>query len=264
MDSCFAPILGDDVFCYIDDVVICGDDPSAMLAKLRTFLGLCRETGFYLRLDKSEWFKPEVAYLGHRVGKDGIRSFLGVAGYLRNFIPNYSTLVGSLFGLLKKDKRFDWSEECQAAFVKLKEAVARTATLYPPVPGGEYVIYTDASEVGARATLMQVQEGREVPIEYASKKFTDAEQRWDTRERELFAVKWAIDQWRDYVGLTHFTVVTDHNNLRYLAGVDKGKVFRWALRGESHRGLAIAILSHGRRGRCAIRQDGDPSRRREP
>ncbi|EZG43052.1 RNA-directed DNA polymerase [Gregarina niphandrodes] len=73
MDTCFAPMLSDDVFCYIDDVTICGNDPREILEQLRTFLGLCRGTGFYLRLDKSEWFKPEVAYLGHWVGSDGIR-----------------------------------------------------------------------------------------------------------------------------------------------------------------------------------------------
>ncbi|EZG51080.1 putative Pol protein, partial [Gregarina niphandrodes] len=111
----------------------------------------------------------------------------------------------------------------QRAYERLKDAVASTIKLHPPKPEGEYVIYTDASETSVGTVLMQRQGEVEVPIEFASKKFSD------TRERELFAVKWAIDQWRDYVSLSHFTVVTDHNNLRYLVNVDKGKVFRWAL-----------------------------------
>ncbi|EZG43032.1 RNA-directed DNA polymerase [Gregarina niphandrodes] len=53
MDTCFAPTPSDDVFCYIDDVIMCGNDPREILEQLRTFLGLCRGTGFYLRLDKS-------------------------------------------------------------------------------------------------------------------------------------------------------------------------------------------------------------------
>ncbi|EZG42705.1 putative gag-pol polyprotein, partial [Gregarina niphandrodes] len=115
------------------------------------------------------------------------------------------------------------------AYNQLRRAVRQTVTLYAPTPSGEYVIETDASELGVGAVLKQVQEGTEVPIEFASKKFNPTESRWDTRERELFAVKWAVEKWRDYVGLAHFTVRTDHNNLRYLTNVDKGKVFRWAL-----------------------------------
>ncbi|EZG79186.1 putative RNase HI in long-term repeat retroelement Ty3/gypsy family protein, partial [Gregarina niphandrodes] len=131
---------------------------------------------------------------------------------------------------------FVWSDARGEAFTKLKQAVAGASLLHKPVPGAPIIIETDASEVGIGAVLKQVQEGREVPLEFASKKFTDAGGKWDTRERELFAVKWAVEKWCDcvekwcdYLALHHFTVRTDHANLRYLVGVDKGKVFRWAL-----------------------------------
>ncbi|EZG42848.1 Gag-pol polyprotein [Gregarina niphandrodes] len=251
MDSCFAPLLGDNAFCYIDDIVICGKDFEGVIQRVKLFLEQCRKTGFYLRLDKSEWFKNEVKYLGHVVGQHGIKvqekkskaianapaptskkelqSFLGMCGYLRPFIPKFSHMTAPLFDLLKKDSAFRWQETHEDAYNQLRRAVQQTVTLYAPTPSGEYVIETDASELGVGAVLKQVQEGTEVPIEFASKKFNPTESRWDTRERELFAVKWAVEKWRDYVGLAHFTVRTDHNNLRYLTSVDKGKVFRWAL-----------------------------------
>ncbi|EZG67901.1 putative Gag-pol polyprotein [Gregarina niphandrodes] len=129
--------------------------------------------------------------------------------------------------MLGQGRLFVWSDARGEAF--MKQAVAGASLLHKPVPGAPLIIETDASEVGIGAVLKQVQEGREVPLEFASKKFTDAERKWDTRERELFAVKWAVEEWCDYVALHHFTVRTDHANLRYLAGADKGEVFRWAL-----------------------------------
>ncbi|EZG42623.1 Gag-pol polyprotein, partial [Gregarina niphandrodes] len=120
--------------------------------------------------------------------------------------------------LLKKGRLFVWSDARGEAFMRLKQAVAGASLLHKPVPGAPLVIETDASEVGIGAVLKQVQEGREAPLEFASKKFADAERKWDTRERELFAVKWAVEKWCDYVALHHFTLRTDHANLRYLVG----------------------------------------------
>lgn len=76
-------------------------------------------------------------------------------------------------------------EEHNQAFEALKEAVSKADILKAPRPGGESVLYTDASGVGIEAALWQKQDGQEVPIEFASRRLTDVERRWDTREREL-------------------------------------------------------------------------------
>ena len=72
MDQAFAPILGENAFCYVDDIVFCGNTYEELFKSLDQFLLLCRSSAFYLRLDKSEWFKDKVNYLGHVVGKHGI------------------------------------------------------------------------------------------------------------------------------------------------------------------------------------------------
>lgn len=208
--------------------------------------------GFYLRLDKSTFLTDEVPLLGHMVGVNGIRcqpkklrsvleapppedrkslhSFLGVAGYLRPFIPNYADYAAPLQKHLTSVSKTAWSwpESINSSFEKLKEAVAKSISLGYPKPDGKFTIETDASDYGAGALLLQLQNNIEVPLECASLKFNDTQCRWDTRERELYAIIWAVERWRHYVALTHFTVRTDHNNLRYLANVDRGKVFRWA------------------------------------
>ncbi|EZG71323.1 putative Gag-pol polyprotein, partial [Gregarina niphandrodes] len=194
MDMVFEEVLDDRTLCYTDDIIIATNTVPEMMQRLEKVLRLCRERGFYLRLDKSECLKPE---------------------------------------LLKKGRLFVWPDARREAFMKLKRAVAGASFLHKPVPGAPLIIETDASEVGIGAVLKQVQE---VPLEFASKKFTEAERKWDTRETELFAVKWAVEKWCDYVALHHFTVRTDHANLRYLVGVDKGKVCsagRWRSAGST-------------------------------
>lgn len=252
MDQAFASIIGVNCFVYVDDVVICANTVEECVDRLEQFLKLCRETGFYIRLDKCEFLKQEINYLGFSVGEHGIRpqvkrvqdiaraeppkskselrAFLGLAGQFRYFIPRFSDITAPLCHRLKKVcKKWDWTEECTKAFEAIKRELTKETMLKPSVPGQPYVVYTDASEVGIGAILMQSQNGVEVPIEYGSKKLTETETRWDTRERELFAIKWAIEHWRDYLALSHFTVKTDHNNLRYLITAEKGKVFRWAI-----------------------------------
>jgi transposase InsO family protein len=252
MDNAFRPLLGKSVSCYVDDIIIAADSANEALDLLHKFLDLCRSTGFYVRLDKCEFLKSEVDYLGFRVGQDGVkailkrtnqirnaavpttktelRSFLGVAGQLRKFVPAYAELTAPFTDLLKgKAKGLEWLPQHDQAFEDLKLAITADSVLRAPIPGLPYIIETDASERGIGAVMKQLQDGEEVIVEYASKKFTPTEQRWNTTERELFAIKWAVDYWRDYVVLSKFTVRTDHANLRYLVNMDKGKVFRWAI-----------------------------------
>ncbi|EZG49015.1 hypothetical protein GNI_127740 [Gregarina niphandrodes] len=118
--------------------------------------------------------------------KRGLQSFLGLVGHLRPFIPRFADYTAPLFDLLKKGTVFAWGPGQADAFKAPKEAGVEAAR------------------------MRRSQGGREVPLEFVSKKFTAAEYRWT-----------------DYVTLAHFTVKTDHANLRYLTGVDKGKVFQW-------------------------------------
>ncbi|EZG55705.1 polyprotein, partial [Gregarina niphandrodes] len=68
MDSCFA--VEANAVCYIDDIVICGQDFDSVVQRVKL---QCMNTGFYLRLGRSEWFKDEVKSLGHVIGQTGIK-----------------------------------------------------------------------------------------------------------------------------------------------------------------------------------------------
>ena len=117
----------------------------------------------------------------------------------------------------------------QAAFDKLKQEMCDQVMLSGPRGTGRMIIVCDASASGVGCALLQVQEGEPVVLEFGSKKLTTAERKWDTREREAYAIKWSLEKFRDYVKASSVLVVTDHESLRWMNSANSGKVQRWAL-----------------------------------
>ena len=79
--------------------------------------------------------------------------------------------------------------------------------------------------------LAQRHNGVLIPVRFASKAFTAAESRWPTAHQDLFAVKWALEQFRQYLIGCKFKVITDHANLKFLASIapQNSKLARWCL-----------------------------------
>ena len=102
--------------------------------------------------------------------------YLGMAGYYRRFCKNFSVIVEPLINLLHKRREFTWSEECQAAFEKVKGVLTHCPVLAAPNFTKEFKLAVDASDVGAGAVLFQEDDrGIEHPLCYFSKKFTDTQ-----------------------------------------------------------------------------------------
>lgn len=251
MDSIFGNLADEGVLTYIDDIVIFTNDIATMQRLIREVLRRCTEAKLYLNLTKSEICKNEVKLLGHIIGQQGImpsptrvnsvrsarpprdkaelRSFLGAANYLRRFVPQFSGIAAPLYELLKKNVTYDWTEERQEAFEELKDALSAQVLLSAPQGYTDFALMTDASDVGIGAVLCQVQDKELVVIEFASKRLTPAERRWDVREREAFAIKWALGHYHDYLKVARVIILTDHESLRWMDKAQSGKVQRWAL-----------------------------------
>jgi len=97
-----------------------------------------------------------------------VRAFMGLSGYYRRFIKNFSVIAAPLYGLTLKDGEFKWTQECQAAFDELKSRLVSEPVLALPSDGGTYVLDTDASDFGLNAVLSQCQHEQEKVIAYAS------------------------------------------------------------------------------------------------
>ncbi|XP_073133909.1 uncharacterized protein [Henckelia pumila] len=159
--------------------------------------------------DFEDVFPDEVAervpFLGHIISKDGvevdpstvqavkdcsvprsaleIRSFLGLAGYYRKFIKDFSSIYVPLTALTKKNAKFIWKPECQESFDVLKEALTTAPVLAMPSGEGDFVVYTDASMLGLGTLLMQ----RDSAIAYASRQLKEHENNYPTYDLELAA-----------------------------------------------------------------------------
>ncbi|UYV79808.1 K02A2.6-like [Cordylochernes scorpioides] len=142
-----------------------------------------------------------------------VRSFIGLCSYYRRFIENFAEKAAPLHEVLKKDNKFTWNSDQQDAFDSLKKAL-----MSEPVPAyfEEQLpteLHTDASGYGIGAVLVQINDGKERPVGYASRTLSKAEKNYSTTERECLAAIWAINKFRPYLFGREFVIVTDHHAL---------------------------------------------------
>ncbi len=165
--------------------------------------------------------------------KTQVRAFLGLAGYYRCFIPNFSSLAASLTDLTRKGQpeKVQWSSASEEAFQRIKEALTSEPVLRAPDFSCHFLLQTDASDTGLGAVLSQVQEGEEHPVLYISRKLTPAEINYAAVEREALAVKWSVLELRYYLLGRKFTLVTDHAPLQWMARAKdtNARVTNWFL-----------------------------------
>jgi hypothetical protein len=251
INSVFDREINDFVLVYLDDILIFSETLEDHWRHLDIALERLSQAKLYGRIQKCDFIKTEVEYLGFRISQDGIstdpekvqavvdwhtptsvrdvRSFLGLASYYRRFIRNFSLIAKPLTDLTKNDTKWQWEEEQEKAFLQLKVAMVTAPVLKVPDFTKEFVVTTDASLVSAGAILQQdFGEGIQ-PVAYASRKFLPAECRYSAYERELLAIVWAIGLWRPYVESGHFIVQSDHSSLRHLpnqASTNR-RVWKW-------------------------------------
>ncbi|CAG2224863.1 Retrovirus-related Pol polyprotein from transposon 297 [Mytilus edulis] len=237
--------------CYLDDVIIFGPTFEKALENLDLVFDRFRKASLKLKPKKCFLFQHQVLYLGHLVSDKGIacdpakiesvsdwpvpknvnevRSFLGLAGYYRRFIPSFSEIASPMTNLTKKGLKFLWDQDCQNAFEVLKEKLISAPILSYPIGDGEFILDTDASGHAIGAVLSQVQDGEEKVIAYASRMLSDTQQKYCTTYRELLAVITFVKYFRHYLLGQQFRIRTDHASLIWLKNFKhpEGMVARW-------------------------------------
>ena len=227
---------------YLDDIIIVGTSFSERLRNLAGVLQRFREAGLKLKLSKCKWCQKSITFLGHIVSEEGIASdpsktavvagwpppqskremqqFLGVANYDRKFIKNLAAIAKPLHLHTEKNTDFKWTAECmyQHAFDALRACLISPPVLSYPDYSQQFVLDTDASDIGIGAVLSQVDAtGSEVVIAYASRTLSRPEQRYCVTRKELLAAVKFIHHFRQYLLLgREFTLRTDHSSLVWL------------------------------------------------
>jgi len=241
---------------YLDDIVIYSSTWEEHLAHIRAVFEGLREAGLTVKPRKCQFGMSQCVYLGHIVGsgvvcpeqakiqavssfpvpktKKEVRTFLGLMGYYRRFIPSYATITAPLTDLMKKDcpNQVRWTPGCNEAFCKLKSVLCIAPVLHSPDFSQTFILQTDASDRGVGAVLSQIDaEGNEHPIGFFSRKLLPREQRYLTVEKECLAIKLGVQAFRVYLLGRQFVVQTDHRALERLDRVKEknSRLTGWSL-----------------------------------
>ncbi|WVZ78991.1 LOW QUALITY PROTEIN: hypothetical protein U9M48_026625 [Paspalum notatum var. saurae] len=213
MNSVFMNELDKFVVVFIDDILIYSKSEKEHEEHLKIVLTRLREHKLYAKFSKCAFWLKEVSFLGHILSEKGrvdpskvkdvlnwkqpetvteIRSFLGLVGYYRRFIKDFSKAAKPMTSLTKKNAKYLWSSNCEEAFQTLKKAV-NIGTAQPDVTK-PFDVYCDASGNGLGCVLMR--EGR--VIAYASRQLRKHEANYPTHDLELATVVHALKIWRHY------------------------------------------------------------------
>ncbi len=246
------------ILVYIDDILIYSRSLAEHRHHVAEDLQRLRQYQLFLKAEKCSFHHPSVQFLGYHIDSSGIRMdegkveaikiwpvpstikelqrFLGFSNFYRRFFLKYSTLTSPLTNLLRnKPKSLSWTSAANDAFERLKEAFTQAPILVHPDPTRPFIVEVEASTTGVGAILSQQQgnPARLHPCAFFSRKLSPAERNYDIGNRELLAIKLALEEWRHWLeGAQHpFTVLTDHKNLQYLREAKRlnPRQARWAL-----------------------------------
>ncbi|XP_062703979.1 uncharacterized protein K02A2.6-like [Aedes albopictus] len=244
---------------FLDDFLIHSETREQHNLILKKLFARIQEYRFHLRPEKCSFYKEEIGYIGFIINADGIkpdpekvaaiakmppptdvselRSFLGAANFYGKFIPEIHRIRQPLDELLKKDRKFVWSSQCQNAFDSIKSVLQSDLLLTHYNPNLELIVAGDVSKSGIGAVIMhRFPDGRIKAIAHAAKTLTATEQRYSQVEKEALALVFAVTKFRRMLLGRKFTLQTDHQPLLKVFGSKKGvplhtanRLQRWAL-----------------------------------
>jgi RNase H-like domain found in reverse transcriptase/Reverse transcriptase (RNA-dependent DNA polymerase)/Integrase zinc binding domain len=241
MDKIFKKEIEENlIIVYMDDILAFSKTIDGLKKIEQIILEKAWEYDLYFKAKKCEFRNPKIEYLG-LVVEEGklamdpaklkgildwpapktvkeVQSFIGFGNFYHRFVKKFSHLAHPLHDLLKKDKKFVWSEECQESFDQLKKWFTEEPVLMMPNHSEPFQIQVDSLLFATGGILTQMDtNGDRHPCAYLSKSLMKEQRNYDTRDRELLAIVQALKEWRHYIqGFGHTTIVlSDHDNLRH-------------------------------------------------
>ncbi|GFX45647.1 retrovirus-related Pol polyprotein from transposon 17.6 [Trichonephila clavipes] len=201
------------------DVVIPAKNEQEGLEKLKIIFEVAKKYGLKIKFKKCQFLKKKIEFLGHIVESGTIKpsptkalavrkfpepttikqvqSFLGLTGYFRKYIKDYSKIAKPLSDLTRKENLFVFGTQQKEAFEKLKKIMSEGPILHLYKYGRKTELHTDACKQGFGATLLQEADiGKLHPVYYMSKKTNTAEENIseDYAKKELITriARWAL------------------------------------------------------------------------
>jgi hypothetical protein len=251
IDVCYQQLLHKCLVAFIDDLNVHSKTMDQHLIDLENLFFYTQKGGLVFNIDKCTFFRNELKFLGYIITQDGIktdddkikkvrefpipttikqvRGFIGLASYYRRFVKDFAKIARPLHNQTKTDKT-KWGEEETIAFEKLKEMLTTAPILKRPDFEKEFFVHCDGSKLGIGAILSQFDdENKEHPVIYLSRGLRAAEKNYGASKLECLALVFAVTQLRPYLLGHKFTVITDHQPLKWILESPKisGITARW-------------------------------------
>lgn len=229
-------------FCFVDDILLCAEDKEQSKQLLHQVLQRLDKYGVTLNIDKCEFEKESITFLGYEVSAEGIkpsqertqaiatypkpktiielRRFLGMINFYRDCLPRQAEIQIELNKYLhnrkKNDKTpIDWTPQAEEAFEKCRQSISEATILSHPVPGSDLAIMSDASDHSLGAVLQQKIDNHWKPLAFFSKAMSDTQRRYSVYDRELLAMYTAVKHFRRLIEGCDVVIYTDHKPLAY-------------------------------------------------
>ncbi|KAM0726175.1 Transposon Tf2-6 polyprotein [Formica fusca] len=239
---------------YLDDILIASSTLEEHLFHLNYVLEKLQSVCFRLNKDKCEFLKTEIKFLGHTFdqvkadmntdtklaiqnferpkNKKALQAFLGLINWDRRFIKNLASMTRPLESLLKKNTKFEWTDEIQRSFVDIKRAFSEAPCLFIIRPGLKFGLYVDASKYGLGARLYQYnadEPDKRYTVAYASRSLKGAEMNYTVTEIECLALVWTLRKWHATLLGRHVKIHSDHRALKFMPACadDSSRIARW-------------------------------------
>jgi len=240
----------------MDDIIIFTKGWNEHLDEIEKLCSRLKEAGFTVRPSKCEFGMRGMEFLCHIIEeggkirpqecnkkkleeaeqpktKKGVRAFLGLTGFYRDFIPNYAVIAGPLTDLTRKGEpnKVIWSENCEKAFKNLKRMMVSDPLLRLPKMSERFILKTDAIDIALGFVLMQEYDDGVFPVAYGSKKLSEREKKYSTIEKEVLAIIKGIKRFEKFLFGKEFILETDHRSLIFFqqAKFENARVMRWAM-----------------------------------
>lgn len=226
-------------FIYLDDILIASETEEQHTADLNTVLALLAQNNLRLSLEKCEFYKPSLTFLGYQIDSSGIRppherveviknlplptnstqlrQFMGMMNFFRHMLPNFAQTALPITEMLRlnpSSKSLSWSDNEKECFQQLKQSLADCPTISFPCPdSSDYQLVTDSSNFAMGAALYQMINSNPSPVAFFSKKLSSTQKTYSTFDRELLAAYSAVLHFKSLIDGQSVTLFSDHKPL---------------------------------------------------
>jgi len=231
---------------FIDDVIVGTKTKEGHDELVAEIIKRLEENDLYVKLEKCKWKVREVGFLGVVIGLEEIKmeeekvkgvlewptlkcvkdvqKFLGLANYYRWFIEGFALVARLLHDIVKKDKKWDWTERQEKAFKELKEQFTKELVLAAPDIDKKMRMEVDALDyVMGRVLSMECEDGLWRPVVFLSKLLNEMERNYEIHDKEMLVIIRGLEAWRHLLegARSKFEIWTDHKNLEYFMKAQK-------------------------------------------